>query len=467
MLVLVSSTAGSGHFGPLVPFVHALADAGHQVRVTAPGSFRSAVESAGFAFEPLGEPSPDELGAVFGRLPELSMAAANRMVLTEVFAGADARAALPAMGQLVDRLRPDLIVREPAEFAGLVAAQARGIPSVSVNLGLDAFLDHTIAAADALAHLGLREPEHVLLSEPRWTVLPRSVDAAPQAPVATQPQRFAAPAEPAEPGSGPFLAWGDDNRPLVYLTFGSVAAGLGLYPLMYRAALDALADLPVRVLVTTGKGADLAELGALPDSVRVQQWVPQADVLRQARLVVHHGGYGTMLGALTAGVAQIAVPLFAADQFDNAVRIDELGLGLSVPGDLTQAANGPSMTFPSPGLAAELRRAAEAVLADQSFHERAACAAAEVAELTPVAACVAHAQDLTAADHRPASRHSSPNRCRCHDRLRPSALSSAEAEVTDHASGPGEALDGVPRLGSTTPPQNSLTDLACPIVHTP
>jgi UDP:flavonoid glycosyltransferase YjiC (YdhE family) len=353
------------------------------------------VESAGFPFEPLGEPSPHELGAVFGRLPELSMAAANRLVMTEVFAGADARAALPAMGQLVDRLRPDLIVREPAEFAGLVAAQARGIPSVSVNIGLDAFLDHTIEAADTLARLGLGEPETVLVSEPRWTVLPHSIDAPPRAPVATQPQRFAA---ADGPGSGQLPAWGDGdgNRPLVYLTFGSVAAGLGLYPVMYRAALDALADLPVKVLVTTGTGADLVELGALPDNVRVEQWVPQADVLRRAALVVHHGGYGTLLGALTAGVAQVAVPLFSADQFDNAVRIGELGLGLTVPGDLTRAANGPSMTFPSPGLVAELRRAAEAVLADPGVHERAARAAAEMAELPPVTACVAHAQALTA-----------------------------------------------------------------------
>lgn len=392
MLVLVSSTAGSGHFGPLVPFVHALADAGHDVRIATPESFRSSVESAGFPFEPLGEPSPDELGAIFGRLPVLSMAEANRMVMSEVFAGADARAALPAMGQLVDRLRPDLIVREPAEFAALVAAHARGIPSVSVNIGLDAFLDHTIKAAEPLARLGLGEPEKALVSEPRWTMLAPSIDAPPRASVVTQPQRFAAPAEPI---SGPLPAWGDSNRPLVYLTFGSVAAGLGLYPVMYRAALDALADLPIRVLVTTGTGTDLAELGALPDNVQVEQWIPQADALRRARLVVHHGGYGTLLGALTAGVAQIAVPLFSADQFDNAVRIGELGLGRSVPGDLTMAADGPSMTFPSPGLAAELRSAVETVLADPGIDERAARAAADMAELAPVTTCVTHAHDLT------------------------------------------------------------------------
>lgn len=376
-----------------MPFARALAGAGHQVRVAAPGSFRSVVGGAGFAFEPLGEPTPEELGAVFSRLPQLSLAEANRIVVDEVFAGADARAALPTMARLVDGLRPELVVREPAEFAGLVAAQARGIPSVSVNIGLDAFLDHVLPASGRLARLGLAEPEQVLVSEPRWTLLPAAIDVAPQVSVASQPQRFTA---PGELGTDTHLAWGDSDWPLVYLTFGSVAASLGLYPVMYRAALEALADLPVRLLATTGTHADLAELQGLPDNVRVEQWVPQADVLNGARLVVHHGGYGTVLGALTAGVAQIAVPLFSIDQFDNAARIGELGVGLSVPRDLSGAADGPSMTFPNSSLVAELRVAAETVLADARISERAAHAAATMTELAPLAECVAHAEVLAA-----------------------------------------------------------------------
>ena len=175
-----------------------------------------------------------------------------------------------------------------------------------------------------------------------------------------------------------------------------MAAGLGLYPVMYRAALEALAGLPVRVLAATGRDADLTELQGLPGNVRVEQWVPQADVLGHARLVVHHGGYGTLLDAVAAGVPQIAVPLFSADQFDNAARIGELGLGLSVPRDLGGAADGPSMTFPTPGLVADLRLAAETVLADPRFSEFAGRAAAAMAELPPLAHCVAHAEGLAA-----------------------------------------------------------------------
>ena len=44
--------------------------------------------------------------------------------------------------------------------------------------------------------------------------------------------------------------WPGNDDPLVYVTFGSVTAGehLPYFPALYRAAIDALAPLPVRVL---------------------------------------------------------------------------------------------------------------------------------------------------------------------------------------------------------------------------
>jgi len=44
--------------------------------------------------------------------------------------------------------------------------------------------------------------------------------------------------------------------------------------------------------------------------VHIARWVPQADVLRHARVVVCHGGSGTTLGALAAGVPLVVTPLF-------------------------------------------------------------------------------------------------------------------------------------------------------------
>jgi hypothetical protein len=61
---------------------------------------------------------------------------------------------------------------------------------------------------------------------------------------------------------------------------------------MPHAAVDGLSRPPVDVLVAVSPG-DPAQLGAVPDSVHVSGFVPQAAVLRHADLVVHHGGTGT------------------------------------------------------------------------------------------------------------------------------------------------------------------------------
>ena len=62
---------------------------------------------------------------------------------------------------------------------------------------------------------------------------------------------------------------------LVYVTFGSEAAGSPHYPRVYREAAEALDGLPV--LMTVGDRGDPADLGPLPRSVRVERWVSQAD----------------------------------------------------------------------------------------------------------------------------------------------------------------------------------------------
>ena len=56
-------------------------------------------------------------------------------------------------------------------------------------------------------------------------------------------------------------------------------------------------------------------------------WLPQAEVIRQADVVVHHGGSGTMLGALVAGVPQVVLPQ-GADQFGNATALTAAGLAV-------------------------------------------------------------------------------------------------------------------------------------------
>ena len=85
-------------------------------------------------------------------------------------------------------------------------------------------------------------------------------------------------------------------------------------------ALKAVERTSARVLLTVGRRFDASTLGPVPANVHVEPWIDQARVLDHADLVVCHGGSGTTLAALAAGVPLVMVPLFA-DQFENARRV--------------------------------------------------------------------------------------------------------------------------------------------------
>ena len=148
-------------------------------------------------------------------------------------------------------------------------------------------------------------------------------------------------------------SWGDPQLPLVYVTFGSVTGSLEPFAPIYAATLEALADAPLRVLMTTGSAGDPASLEPWPANAHVERWWPQAEVMAHAAAVVGHGGFGTTMMALAAGVPQVVVPLFAFDQTVNAERVAAVGAGIHLGG--------------GPRAAAELPAAVTAALSDPAY----------------------------------------------------------------------------------------------------
>ena len=114
--------------------------------------------------------------------------------------------------------------------------------------------------------------------------------------------------------------------------------------------------------------------------MRVERWLPQAEVLRHARAMVCHGGTGTVRGALAQGVPVAVLPMFA-DQPHNAARVAELGAGLVIEPDL-----------------AELAQAVQALLTNARFAARAADVAADIRALPTVDTAVHVLQKLIAKD---------------------------------------------------------------------
>ncbi len=328
MRVLLASTPGAGHLGPLIPFAHAIRRAGHEILVAASISALPRVERADLPFISIADPLVRDLEPVWARVRAATPDEANDIVLGDLFGRARAGAALPGLELAMDAWRPDVVVRESCEFASAVAAEARNIPVARVGPGL-LLMEHRAVRAAAPAVDELRrwaglEPDAAgerLAASPYLTLTPGSVER-PGVPEPARTLRF----HDAPPPLRVVRSAG--SAPLVYVSFGSVAPSMGYFPGLYRTVIDALADLPVRLLVTVGEAADPAELGPLPANVRVERWIPQAQVFTEADAMVGHGGFGTTLGALLAGVPQVVLPLFA-DQPYNAERVAGLGAGLT------------------------------------------------------------------------------------------------------------------------------------------
>lgn len=192
--------------------------------------------------------------------------------------------------------------------------------------------------------------------------------------------RFRYPASADERAELPPEWWPDARAPLVYVTFGSIAAGIGFFPDLYRAVLVALADLPVRVLLTLGEAGDPEQLGSLPSNVHVERWWPQEQIVPHATAMIGHGGFGTTLLGLSVGIPMVVVPLFASDQFATARRIQAVGAGVAVE-------DGPVEPR-------RVRDALELMLDDRTYRVAARRLADEMARLPDPSTCVAILEDL-------------------------------------------------------------------------
>lgn len=127
------------------------------------------------------------------------------------------------------------------------------------------------------------------------------------------------------------LPWAaDDATPLVLMSFSTGFEQRSAEKL--QRGLDALADLPVHVVATTGGIVEPQEL-AVPRNAIVLDYAAHDPILRQAALVVTHGGHGTAMRSLRHGVPMIVIPGLAHDQAPIAATMQEWGTGIALPGD--------------------------------------------------------------------------------------------------------------------------------------
>ena len=133
----------------------------------------------------------------------------------------------------------------------------------------------------------------------------------------------------AKPWVSPWPA--SDSRPLVTVGFSTTYQA---HEDVLQKVVDATALLPVRTLVTLGQIPPAAIRPAANTALVAS--APHDSVMREAAVVITHGGHGTVMRALKHRCPMLIIP-HGRDQDENAVRVTERGAGLRLPATATQA----------------------------------------------------------------------------------------------------------------------------------
>jgi UDP:flavonoid glycosyltransferase YjiC (YdhE family) len=362
------SSGGAGHLNPLLPLLRAFIRRGDDVVVVTPPSLVSMVEAAGLNHRVGSPPERHEAERIAALVRAGDRRDVGHLIDMEVFGRLGTAAMLPAMEAAADEWAPDLVIREPCEYSSAVVAARRRLYQAQVGISLTATEDSVLDLVAPVLDPYVRGLSEMIREFPFISHFPASLDPSPFPHTYRISERLEAAGELPD-------FWGGRDGPLIYVTLGSVTGGTPDGHAAYRAALDAVEGLSARVLLTVGRSFDPATLGPLPDHIHVEAWVPQADVLEQADLVVCHGGSGTTFGALAAGVPLVILPMFA-DQPTNGRLVESAGAGLVVEGG-----DGAAVRRVGPADVPALRHAIEAVLADASYAAAARGLSAEMRSL--------------------------------------------------------------------------------------
>ena len=357
MRVLVVASPMVGHVLPLVPLGEALRAAGHDVVVACGADGATAARSSGLDVRDV---APGvRIGAVFiprALLHPLKAREEARGVEREpefigvLFAALAARMADGVLA-LADEWRPELVVQEPFAVAGALVAARHRVPVVLVNMTL---FDAEKLFAVTAARLGRTARRHAV---PGLPPLADVLVTAPRSLVGEQrgtPMRFVpvtgggtAPDDLTRPG----------DRPRIIVGRSTVA--------------DPRPDRLMSSVVAAAQGLDVEVVLARPDrrvmrrplppNVRTTEWLPFPTVFPAASGAVHHGGAGTLLTGLAAGIPQLVVP-GAGDRRVNAEKLAARGAGLAVPLEQMSGADLERLVG-DPGLTSAAREVADEIAA--------------------------------------------------------------------------------------------------------
>jgi MGT family glycosyltransferase len=357
---------GGGNVPPELSAVSRLVERGHTVTVLAEDSVASEVRTTGAALRrwahapnrPDRAPDHDPVRDWECKYPWQLV---DRLVAT-LFVG-PAPAYAQDVSHVIREARPDLVACSMFCLGGMVAAEAAGIPFDVVlpnvypfpapglppfGLGLQPargivgrFRDRVLNSLverlwDAKGLAGLNALRHRFDLPPVTHFLEQVARARRQLVLTSASFDFRASLPDNARYVGPVLdepAWAESSRwtapagdrPLVLVALSSTFQDqVGCL----QRIVAALSPMPVRAVVTTGPAVDPIALRPSRNVVIVRS-APHREVLWQAALAITHGGHGTVMKALAAGVPMVVLP-HGRDQADTAARVTARAAGVTL-----------------------------------------------------------------------------------------------------------------------------------------
>jgi UDP:flavonoid glycosyltransferase YjiC (YdhE family) len=313
--ILAVTWDGGGNVAPMLEIARELCHRGHRVRVLGHPHQRDTVTRAGMEFisydnAPAWSPGQPATGLKF-LLKFLFLVFINRGIEH------DTRAALT-------REPVDLALVDSMTLGALRAVEHARVPTSVLMHTFHHYHTHAWSRGPigVVAALKGMRPSRLWNSADRVLVATdRELDPAKQRrlPVNVRHTGVAqAPARPAAPSAKPLILIS-----LSTLYFEGQSAAL-------QAIVDAVAQLPVRAVVTAG-AIPLHELSTPPD-MEVHHYLPHEEIMPKASLVIGHGGHSTTMRALAHDLPLLILPVHPMlDQPMIGKAVADVRAGLVLP----------------------------------------------------------------------------------------------------------------------------------------
>jgi N-glycosyltransferase len=278
----------------------------------------------------------------------------TQSMMADLFCGDAATAMGNDVAKAIKDWNPDIVLRDTGELGGFLAAERAGLPHVTVGV-LD--FNGMMLGSGVVAALDRRRRDFGLPPDPDGRrqyayghINMLAPDIAPEE--LELPNVCTVRVDGVRHGDV-LPAWigelVDDQRPLVYASFGTAASTIPSYGPPLAKVIAGMGGVDANVIVSTGTGLDWHGkeiIGGIPvpDNVRVVEWVPQGLLMRAIDMLITHAGPATARQAVVNGVPLVAVPLLF-DAFELANRFERHGMGVQLdwtsftPEDVATAAN--------------------------------------------------------------------------------------------------------------------------------